>query len=241
MNVARDWQELAQLDSRWAILSETDKQSGRWDDDDFFRRGETDVAELMQHANALRKSIRRQRALDFGCGVGRITRALLPNFSECYGVDISPEMVRQASMLTPQAHFLVTLHSDLRVFPDSHFDFVYSVLVLQHQSSRGVILGYLREFVRVLAPGGLLVFQLPTQTSLKQRLGVRWRLYSLLRFGGFSSPFLYARGLYPIRMSSIAQKCVVAQLTYCGARVLAIAADVWAGKGNCSRTYWMTK
>jgi SAM-dependent methyltransferase len=42
-------------------------------------------------------------------------------------------------------------------FADESFAFVYSNIVLQHVPRR-LALGYLREFVRVLEPGGALVF-----------------------------------------------------------------------------------
>jgi predicted TPR repeat methyltransferase len=38
----------------------------------------------------------RRAELDFGCGIGRLTRALSPELDECYGVDVSLRMVRLA-------------------------------------------------------------------------------------------------------------------------------------------------
>jgi SAM-dependent methyltransferase len=49
-------------------------------------------------------------------------------------------------------------HSDLRLpFADEKFSFIYSNIVLQHMPRR-FSEPYLRDFVRVLAPGGVLVF-----------------------------------------------------------------------------------
>ncbi len=36
------------------------------------------------------------KALDFGCGVGRLTQALADYFNEVAGVDVSPTMVNKA-------------------------------------------------------------------------------------------------------------------------------------------------
>jgi SAM-dependent methyltransferase len=97
-------------------------------------------------------------ALDFGCGVGRLTQPLAQRFASCVGVDISQQMIRNAESLNQYAHCRYVAHSELRLpFADESFSFIYSNIVLQHMpphfSQR-----YLREFVRVLSPGGILVF-----------------------------------------------------------------------------------
>jgi SAM-dependent methyltransferase len=51
---------------------------------------------------------------------------------------------------------------DLACFADGTFDFVYSVITLQHvapEYSRR----YIAEFLRVLAPGGVTLFQVPAR------------------------------------------------------------------------------
>jgi SAM-dependent methyltransferase len=53
---------------------------------------------------------------------------------------------------------------DLALFADSTFSFAYSTLVLQHMEPR-YSKRYIREFLRVLAPGGVLVFQLPSHRA----------------------------------------------------------------------------
>ncbi|HVY93591.1 MAG TPA: class I SAM-dependent methyltransferase, partial [Bryobacteraceae bacterium] len=50
--------------------------------------------------------------------------------------------------------------SDLRMFPDAHFDFVYSYAVFQHIPSGDVVFSYLRETIRVLKPGGVARLQI---------------------------------------------------------------------------------
>jgi SAM-dependent methyltransferase len=48
------------------------------------------------------------------------------------------------------------------LFHDDFFDFIYTNIVLQHMRPE-YSKAYLKEFLRVLSPGGLLVFQLPTE------------------------------------------------------------------------------
>jgi ubiquinone/menaquinone biosynthesis C-methylase UbiE len=96
--------------------------------------------------------------LDFGCGVGRLTQALARRFQSCVGVDISKEMIAQANALNRCGHcqYLVSATPQLP-FTDESFSFIYSNIVLQHVARRFAV-NYLREFVRVLAPGAVLVF-----------------------------------------------------------------------------------
>jgi ubiquinone/menaquinone biosynthesis C-methylase UbiE len=61
-----------------------------------------------------------------------------------------------------RCQFVLNSNPDLRIFAAKHFDFVYSSITLQHIKPRFTRL-YLREFARVLRPGGVLVFQLPSR------------------------------------------------------------------------------
>src|SRR4051812_16672834 len=93
---AQDWNELAQLDPHWAILTSPGKRFGGWDDAEFFATGSAEGEALMSRIAAFGLPLERTRALDFGCGLGRMTRALAGHFDECFGVDISEGMVSGA-------------------------------------------------------------------------------------------------------------------------------------------------
>lgn len=121
-----------------------------------------------------------RKALEIGCGPGRLMRAMSRHFGEIHGVDISDEMVRLASDQLrdiPQAHVHLTPDSTLGMFRDGLLDFIYSYTVFQHIPDRGVVLNYLRESGRVLKPGGILRCQLrgtpPVATEL-EREAVTW-------------------------------------------------------------------
>jgi len=106
---------------------------------------------------------RARRALEIGCGPGRLLKPMSQLFGEIHGVDISDQMVDRARgrlREIPHAHAHVALRSNLEMFADESFDFVYSYAVFQHIPSRDVVLGYLKEARRVLKPGGLLRCQI---------------------------------------------------------------------------------
>jgi SAM-dependent methyltransferase len=104
-----------------------------------------------------------RRALEIGCGPGRLMIPMSRRFGEIHGVDVSDDMValaRQRLREIPSAHVHATSGDGLGLFPDAHFDFIYSYIVFQHIPSREIVLNYLREARRVLKPGGVLCCQL---------------------------------------------------------------------------------
>lgn len=190
---------MAAVDPLWAILSRPEKRYGKWTIEEFLRTGEDDVRSLMESAERLGLPSQRDRAVDFGCGVGRLTRTLHAYFPECHGVDISSHMLDQARRISPSCQF--HLAGNLKEFPAGFANLIYSSLVLQHQPDIGQVAVLLEDMVRVLAPGGLLVFQMPLHLPFRNRVQLRRRAYRLLRAAGISHTFAYDRlGLSPIRM-----------------------------------------
>jgi SAM-dependent methyltransferase len=199
--LSEDWDELAEEDALWAILAEPGRDERRWELDAFLATGEQEVAAVLATAERLGHPSRHERALDFGCGVGRLTRALASRFDECVGVDVSPEMVRRARELnvdTPNCSFVVNVEPHLRQFPDASFDFVYSSKVLQHMPSSELACEYVREFLRIVRDDGLVVFQLWTRIPLRNRVQPRRRAYGALRAARLPVALLRRLGLSPM-------------------------------------------
>jgi SAM-dependent methyltransferase len=162
-----NWDEFGKQDPLWAILTEPTKKNNNWKPDEFFKTGEEEIKSILNYTESLGISSSRKRAFDFGCGVGRLTQALCPYFDECYGVDIAPSMIESANKYNRygnKCNYYVNDSDNLSLFEDNYFDFIYSKIVLQHikpEYSRN----YIKEFLRVLAPGGLLVFQAPSELA----------------------------------------------------------------------------
>jgi glycosyltransferase involved in cell wall biosynthesis/trans-aconitate methyltransferase len=200
----RDWEEMAKVDPLWAILADPAKRFKKWDLDEFLRTGEEEIRSLMESAGQLGLPARHGRAIDFGCGVGRLTRALRTYFTDCHGVDISRSMLEMARRLTPECDFREA--SNLSSFTDGYADLIYSNLVLQHQPDPTQAGRLIADMIRVLAPGGLLVFQMPVHLPWRNRLQLRRRVYRLLRAVGLRHSFAYDRlKLSPIRMVALPQ------------------------------------
>jgi ubiquinone/menaquinone biosynthesis C-methylase UbiE len=137
---------------------------------------------------------------------------------------------RELNADRPACEFRVNPGADLAQFGDRRFDLVYSSIVLQHVPRRDWIESYLREFARVLRPGGAIVFTLPSHIPLIFRAQWRRRLYHGLRRLGVPADTVYRRlRLQPIAMSFLAERSVTATLERGGARVL--RADTWGASG----------
>jgi SAM-dependent methyltransferase len=214
-----DWEDLAQLDPLFAILTAEGKEFGKWDSDEFFASGKAEIDSLMTRCGI--KIGDNGKALDFGCGVGRLSRALSSYFGEVHGVDISPEMVRLASQFTPGCKFLVNDSTDLKVFRNDSFDFIYCNIVLQHQPDEETAKSYIAEFVRIIKPAGIAVFQIPCKLALRTTLQPKRRLYSLLRSVGISADFIYKRlRLDPMRTIAVSSNDVRATVSAQGGRIV---------------------
>jgi SAM-dependent methyltransferase len=168
------WEAHAQEDPLWAIISTPTKRGGQWDLNEFLATGKHEIAELLKTLAAHDIAFDPAAALDFGCGVGRLSQALAGHFESVCGVDISPTMIDTAEKLNQfptTCRYFVNAADDLRLFHDGQFTFIYSNVVLQHihpQISRR----YIAEFGRITRPGGVVVFQLPSRYQVEEGLPV---------------------------------------------------------------------
>jgi SAM-dependent methyltransferase len=161
------WNRLALHDALWAILAFDDKTNRRWDIREFMRVGEREIALAIHRCKQLGFPPKFGTALDFGCGVGRLTQALARRFDQTVGVDISDEMIALAEVLNQyrdRARYLRLDESGLSPFRDGAFDFIYSLIVLQHIPTDSAV-EHLRQFVRLMRPGGILIFQVPSHRA----------------------------------------------------------------------------
>lgn len=104
--------------------------------------------------------------------MGRLTQALANYFEEVVGIDIAPSMVKLAKRYNrfgARCIYYVNGTDDLRLFSDQEFHFIYTNIVLQHMRP-DYAKSYIKEFLRVLKPQGVLIFQLPTRNLATPRL-----------------------------------------------------------------------
>ncbi|MET0272516.1 MAG: class I SAM-dependent methyltransferase [Phenylobacterium sp.] len=151
-----DWRELGRSEPYWAVISHPDFRSENLTPEGietFYRSGREYIADTvagLERATGARPS--GGRALDFGCGVGRLAEAMTDYAHAVVGLDVSPGMLELARGRNGKATYAHTL-------PDGHFDWINSFIVLQHiEPVRGMAI--LDELLSRLAPGGFVSLQL---------------------------------------------------------------------------------
>jgi SAM-dependent methyltransferase len=142
-----DWDERARRDARRYVFPEAAT------DEEFEESGRRDLEAVLDGVPIPKGAV----AVEIGCGVGRLVRALAPSVARIYACDLSTEMLDRARAEcrgVPNVEF-VLVDGDLRPIPAGAADFVFSHLVFQHVPAVRHIRGYLREAFRVLKAGGV--------------------------------------------------------------------------------------
>jgi SAM-dependent methyltransferase len=167
---AATWNALGAADPLWAVLSAEHGRDGGWDEAQFFATGERDAAWLRAVVERAGGSFG-GRALDFGCGVGRLSRGLATHAEHVVGVDVAASMIARARAGNPCPERISYLHNVATGLPfaDGEFDLAVSLIVLQHLPPP-LTLRYLLELARVLRPGGTLAVQLPSEPAAAEPL-----------------------------------------------------------------------
>jgi SAM-dependent methyltransferase len=115
---------------------------------------------LMDQTLARYGIARGARGLDLGCGQGWYLRQMLELGYRMDGTDYSAgqlERARREFEPTESAPALVQADAQALPFDNDTYDFVYSINALHHILGPGAQLRALREAVRVLKPGGVLL------------------------------------------------------------------------------------
>jgi ubiquinone/menaquinone biosynthesis C-methylase UbiE len=181
-----DWNARAREDAGYYVAFGRREQN----DADFYATATEVINSLESELRRVPQPQRSQwKALEIGCGPGRLMRPMSRHFAEIHGVDVSDEMIDLARARLrdiPNARLHVTDGASLGEFPDGSFDFVYSYAVFQHVPSRDVIAAYMRETHRVLKIGGLARLQFngmaARDTSFDTWSGARMTSSELVEF-----------------------------------------------------------
>ena len=155
------WESHGRSEAYYGVFSDARYRKKNLSDSaiaEFMRSGEDHIGSVLglveKHFGPLP---RRLRALDFGCGVGRLLIPLARRFQSATGVDIARGMIEEAQSNASRANLSnISLAPTLEALGDVHgeFDFIHSVLVFQHIP---VEIGerLISQLAALLAPGGI--------------------------------------------------------------------------------------
>ena len=124
-----DWDEIGRTQPYFGVLTdprfrtEAINEAARAA---FFASGDAEIRHQLAIQRARFGPFEPRSALDFGCGVGRLTRALGAVTTRALGIDVAPSMLAEARRDAPET---VAFATDL---PDGLFDWIVSIIVFQH-------------------------------------------------------------------------------------------------------------
>ena len=150
-----DWQQIGSSEPYFGVLSAAEYLRGNLDEDrvrHFYLTGEWDVAGILATVERIFGAFHPARALDFGCGVGRLVLAMAARSGHVTGVDIAPAMLAEAGRNAELRG--ITNVSFSQDIPDEQIDWVNSHIVLQHIAPE-VGYRYIETLLSRLAPGGV--------------------------------------------------------------------------------------
>mmetsp|Transcript_102436 Transcript_102436/g.293884 ORF Transcript_102436/g.293884 Transcript_102436/m.293884 type:complete len:439 (-) Transcript_102436:55-1371(-) len=169
---AVEWNLMGKTDAWWSVLTDFPRGADIPEDDKrkFYESGKVHIAYVWQTLGG-RPFDRSQSVLDFGCGVGRLAFAFADVFGSVACVDQSFYHLRLAEaewkirggQQPAKINFTSSGPDLLSAVNGQRFDFVHSVVVLQHMVSPLQTV-YLAQFCDVLKHGGRAWIQIPTKT-----------------------------------------------------------------------------
>jgi 2-polyprenyl-3-methyl-5-hydroxy-6-metoxy-1,4-benzoquinol methylase len=230
-HIQETWQHLGETEPHWSVLSteQFSRTSIEQTKGTFYASGKSSAEALFAtlKRNGLDPAAFRT-CLEYGCGVGRVTRWLAARFDRVVAYDISQAHLESArayladhGVQNVQFHHVSQVEEMAQLPP---VDVIYSVIVLQHNPPP-IIRMIIGAFLRALNKGGVAYFQVPTY-----RTGYRFSLPEYLSQEG-------QRG--HIEMHVLPQKHIFDLVAGEGARMVEILEDNWTGArgGEVSNTF----
>jgi SAM-dependent methyltransferase len=98
------------------------------------------------------------RILDFGCGNGYFISKFRGKIKEIYACEADPFLLTEPQKQYPFVKFIQVVPGRKLFFPDSFFDIVFMITVLEHVRAPGLVL---KELARVLKKGGQIIIYVP--------------------------------------------------------------------------------
>lgn len=178
LSTDKAWEKFGRADPYFGVLAHEKFTLEMIDGNrsEFFASGNGAVAQIISRIEGHFGPLRRERALDHGCGVGRLTFPLAQEFAHVVALDVSPSMLVEAranAEAIGHTNITFALSDDRLSNAGGNFDFVNSHMVLQHVPvRRGLrILSALLDQVR---QGGGFHFHVSIRTDRLRTRALWW-------------------------------------------------------------------
>lgn len=166
-HVTRSWELLGQQKPHFSVLTSKNflPDNFKKHEERFWNSGDHDlrlIDDLCASADLKLDGL--NKCLELGCGVGRVTVKLASRFQKVIALDISKPHIELAKehadkLKIDNINFQL---ADMDLFNNlPEFDFLYSRIVLQHNTPP-IMAFLLEKLLARLKPGGIAIFQIPT-------------------------------------------------------------------------------
>jgi 2-polyprenyl-3-methyl-5-hydroxy-6-metoxy-1,4-benzoquinol methylase len=231
----RVWTQLGDSEPHWSVISAERFRQNELDAhrNEFYDSGKGDVHTF--NAFLARNGVdatRLHKVLEYGCGLGRVTRFLAEQFAAVEAFDISPSHLRMAEEHLTRSGLNNVALKRVRALDDigttADLDAVFCVIVLQHNPPP-VIVAVLQRLLARLQPGGIAYFQVPTHA-----VGYRFQVDDYLAHG---------LGANHVEMHYVPQRRIFEIARQAGCEVLEVREDDWVGRREVelSNTFLLRK
>jgi len=158
----RIWNSYGKNDPYWSVLTldEYKSSSLKKNYDKFFDTGKKHIADLENILQRHNSTFKDKVILDFGCGVGRLTKSCTDYSLKVYGMDISEEHLKIAKRNVKSASFYcVESENNLPKLPINP-EIIISLITLQHSEPK-LIKKYLISLLKILQMNGISCIHIP--------------------------------------------------------------------------------
>ncbi len=177
----REWERFGKCDAYYGVLNQNKYRKANLDEvkEEFLKSGfpyvDTVLDNIQKHID---QDFKIDRAIDFGCGVGRLVIPLAEVANEVVAIDVSTAMLAEArknceDRSISNVNFIKS--DDSLSGLDQTYNFIHSIIVFQHIPVRRGELIFNRLLSR-LEPGGVCVVHFTYASTRKRK-----RLASLIR------------------------------------------------------------
>jgi SAM-dependent methyltransferase len=235
-HIKKTWTQLGDTEPHWSVLSlDAFKHEQLASNiEAFYESGKPEVDALCDMLNARSISINYDGVcLEYGGGLGRVTKWFAQKFSEVVSCDISSSHIKLAKeyLLSQGIENVALLQmssiEDIENLPPA--DFIYSVIVLQHNPPPIIEL-ILNNLLKSLKPGGYCLFQVPVYCA-NYTFYVDQYLNSVCNKSSTLNIEMHVLPREIVFEITYAQKCMLVD----------VFEDDWAGQGYVSNTFIVRK
>ena len=221
-HIQNNWRQLGETEPHWSVLSSEEFRKDRIGQSEelFYESGREEmnlIRETLARNGIAIKSLR--TCLEFGCGLGRITRWLAQQFDSVHGYDISDSHLSLAARHMTDKRVANVQFTHLTAIDDlagmPKVDFVFTVIVLQHNPPP-VIAHTIKALLAALNLGGVALFQVPVYRA-NYRFSVQQYLDELDDSGDIEMHVLPQREVFRIVREKNCELIEVADDHYAGA------------------------